>query len=131
MAQANAFVSDAALDGGPDYVVANGDTLIVVSASLGGVPVNMTECSTYQLGSKTGLTVTGPTTGDSSGRKCTIPAVTDGSVATSGTVGAYALLDSAGTELILAQDVGTNKVVNSGDTWTSGATDYEVPDPTS
>jgi hypothetical protein len=130
MAQANAWVSDDALDGGPDYVIANGADVWIIDASLAGVPVSLSEASTYKLGQKTGITVTGPTNGDASGRKCTIPAITDGSVLTTGTVGAFALLTTGGTSLILAQDVATNKAVNSGEVWTGTETDFTVPDPT-
>lgn len=129
MAQTNAYLNPEALDGGLDWIVSNGTVLHIIDNTLGGVPVNMTEVNNNTLGNKTGLTVTGPTAGDTSGRKVTIPEVTDGSGTADGTAGYWALVNTAEDTLVAAQDLSATKSINNGDTWTNAAMDIEYPVP--
>ena len=129
MAQANAYLNPEVYDQGLDWIVANGTVLHLIASSLGGVPVNMTEVNNNTLGNETGLTVTGPTNGDVSGRKVTIPEVTAGEATDDGTAGYWALVNTAEDTLIAAQDLSATKEINNGDTWTNVAMDIEFPAP--
>lgn len=122
-----AFLSDNVLDNGLQYLTDNGAALYICSQQ----PTTYTEAtSTYALGSKTSLTVGSPTNGDTSGRKVVIPAITDGSVTSTGTATHWALVKTtATTELLATQALGSSQAVTSGNTWTLGATDITLPDP--
>lgn len=122
-----AFLTDNAHDSGLAYLTTNGTVVYICSAQ----PSNYTEASsTFALGNKTGMTVGAATDGDVSGRKVTIPAITDGSVTASGTATHWALVKpTATTELLAAGALGASQAVTSGNTFTLGATDIELPDP--
>jgi hypothetical protein len=78
------------------------------------------------LGNKA-LTVGAAQDGDTSGRKVTIPAITDGAVTATGTAAPWALID--GTNYLAGQDLAATQSVTSGNAFTLAATDIELPDP--
>lgn len=87
---------DAALDGGPDYIVANGDTLHVCSSE----PANYAAIAAATLASTTVTLTKG--NGDTSGRKVTCPAQTG--VTASGTGTATHWVISNGTDTLIASN---------------------------
>ena len=83
--------------------------------------------TTYFLGDATILTYTGPVGGDTSGRKTTIDAITDGSVLTTGTALAWGLTDGS-TTLYAAGSLTTSQLETAGNVFTLTAFDIEIPD---
>ena len=85
--------------------------------------------STYTLGNSTSVSFGAPQDGDTSGRKTTCAAITDGSVTGSGTATHYAISDTTGTQLLAAGELTTSQSVVSGNSFTTDAFDIEIPDP--
>ena len=83
------FVNDLALDAAVGWFTANVTRLDICSQE----PTSYTEAtSTYTLGNKTGLTMTGPSDSSSpAGRAATVPAVSDGTVTSNGTASHWAI----------------------------------------
>lgn len=120
-----AYLNDEALDQGLDWIIANGTRIDLCSTE----PTTYAQAtSTYSLAYKTGITVGATQNGDTSGRKVTIPAVTGGTVSTSGTAAYWALTDGSSV-LVATGAMTSSKTMNSGDTWSSGAADIEYSDP--
>jgi len=90
-------------------------------------PANFAGIASVTLGNKSSPGFTGPANGDTSGRKITINAITDGSVTATGTASHFALADS--TRLLAAGDLASSQSVTSGNTFTLAAFDIEIPDP--
>tara|TARA_Y100001951_G_scaffold102557_1_gene109412 strand:- start:80 stop:454 length:375 start_codon:yes stop_codon:yes gene_type:complete len=122
-----AYLNDLVLDNGLSYVNANGSRLDICSQE----PANYTEAtSTYTLGNKTSLTAGAPENGDSSGRKSVIPAITDGSVTGTGTASHWGYSKTSATAALLAAtSLSSSQAVTSGNTFTLGAIDITIPDP--
>lgn len=115
-------VFDAALS----YISANTENLYICSQE----PTTFTEASsTYALGSKASPTFTGPAD-DTSGRKLTVDAISDGSVSATGTAAWVALTDDSGTLLLVAQALASSQAVTNGNTFTLTAFDINLQDPT-
>lgn len=85
--------------------------------------------STYTLGNSTSLSIGAPTDGDTSGRKVTVAAVSDGSVSGSGTASHFAIVDTSNSRLLVTGSLSTSQAVTSGNTFTLAAFDIEIPDP--
>jgi hypothetical protein len=83
--------------------------------------------STYALGSKSTPTISDPTDGDTSGRKITVSAITDGTVSDSGDA-THVALCSADT-LYASYPLSATVTVTSGYTFTLTEHDIENPDP--
>lgn len=69
--------------------------------------------STYSLGYKANPTISAPVTYDTSKRKITVEAFTDGVGTASGTIGFWALSDTNNSKLLLAGSVAASKAVVS------------------
>jgi len=120
-----AFLSDNVLDEGLDYLTANGTRIDICSAE----PTTYTEAtSTNTLGNKTSLTVGAAQDGASSGRRVTVPAITDGSVTGTDTATHWALTDGV-SELLATEALSSSQAVTSGNTFTLDAIDITIPDP--
>ena len=121
------YLTDNALDSGLSYLNTNGDRVDICSQE----PTTYTEAtSTYTLGNKTSASVGAPQNGDTSGRKVTIAAISDGSVTGTGTASHWSLVKTtATTELLAAQTLSSSQAVTSGNTFSLGAIDIEFPDP--
>lgn len=121
------YLTDNVLDSGLGYLTANGARMDICSQE----PANYTEAtSTYTLGNKTSVTTGSPANGDTSGRKVTIAAVSGGSVTGSGTASHWAYSKTSATaELLAAKSLSSSQAVTSGNTWSMGAIDVEIPDP--
>jgi hypothetical protein len=85
--------------------------------------------STYALGNQTDCTVTGPTAGDTSGRKVTVGAVSAGDVTATGTASHVALVDSSMSILLLSFALDATVSVTSGETFSLTSFDVESQDP--
>jgi hypothetical protein len=120
-----AYITDSALDAALGDIN-DGDRVDICSQE----PANYTEAtSTYTLGNKTSVSVGAPADGDTSGRKVTIPAITDGSVTATGTATHWALSHVSGTELKAAESLTSSQGVTNGNDFSLGAIDIEFPDP--
>lgn len=85
--------------------------------------------STYTLGNSTSLAFGAPQDGDTSGRKVTAAAITDGSVTATGTATHYSIVDVSASRLLATGSLTTSQSVVSGNTFTVAAFDIEIPDP--
>jgi len=85
--------------------------------------------STYTLGNSTSLSIGAPTDGDTSGRKVTAAAISDGSVSSTGTATHFAVVDTSNSRLLATGSLSASQSVTSGNTFTLAAFDIEIPDP--
>lgn len=85
--------------------------------------------STYTLGNSTSLSIGAPTDGDTSGRKVTAAAISDGSVSSTGTATHFAVVDTTNSRLLATGSLSASQSVTSGNTFTLAAFDIEIPDP--
>jgi len=87
--------------------------------------------TTYSLGNSTSVNFGPPTDGDTSGRKVTCAAISDGSVTGSGTATHFAITDTTASppRLLVTGTLTTQQSVVSGNTFTVAAFDVEIPDP--
>jgi len=85
--------------------------------------------STYALGNSTSLSFGAPEDGDTSGRKVTAAAITDGTVTGSGSATHFAIVDVSATRLLATGSLTTPQSVTSGNSFTIAAFDVEIPDP--
>lgn len=120
-----AYLNDEALDSGLDWVDTNGTRIDICSAE----PATYAEAtSTYTLGNKTGLNTGAAEDGDASGRKVVVPEITDGTVTGTDTATHWALTDGSSI-LLAANTLSSSQGVTSGNTFTLGAIDITIPDP--
>jgi hypothetical protein len=117
MAKLDNSVFDAALG-----IIDNATTLTICSAE----PANYAAISGVALGTAT-PSFTGPADGDTSGRKITIDAVTNGTVSATGTATHWAIDD--GATLLASGSLDSPQAVTSGNTFTLTAIDIELRDP--
>lgn len=85
--------------------------------------------STYTLGNSTSLSFGAPQDGDTSGRKVTAAAITDGVVTGSGSATHFAIVDVSASRLLATGSLTTPQSVTSGNSFTIAAFDVEIPDP--
>jgi len=129
MASIHTDVFDAALA----EITTNSDLLVICSSE----PANYAGVAAVALGHKTTPTFTGPATGDTSGRKITVDAVSDGTVTGTGTASHWALVDGTdaseayndGTTLYASGSLSSTQSVTDGNTFTLTAFDIEIQDP--
>lgn len=119
-----AYLNDLVLDDGLNYIDTNATHLYICSTQ----PTTYAEASsTYKLGTKATITVSAPANGDTSGRKVTVSAITDGTVDTNGTANSYAI--TSGSVLIASQLLSSTQAVTAGNSFSIGPIDIEIPDP--
>ena len=120
------FISDTALDAALTQV-ANATRMDICSTE----PATYTEAtSTYTRGNKTSISLGAAGDGTPNGRKRTVPAVTDGTVTGTGTVGFWALVQVTGSVLWSTGALAASQAVTSGNTWATGAFDIRFADAT-
>ncbi len=119
-----AYLNDEIFDQGLDWADTNGTRIDICSQE----PTTYAQAtSTYTLGNKTGLNTGATQNGDTDGRKVTVPAITDGSVTSTGTASHWALTD--GSSLLVATGaLASSQGVTSGNTFTLGAIDLTIRD---
>jgi hypothetical protein len=116
--------SDNTLDAALNYIKTNGSRLDILSQAV----TAYSQIATYTLGNKASPSYTGPED-DTSGRKITVDAISDGTVTGTGTASHYAISDGLG-ELIVCQQLGNTQVVTSGNPFTLTAFKLAIADPT-
>lgn len=121
------FLNDEVQDQGLDYFAGQTDIRVDICSS---EPATYTAAtSTVTLGNKTSLTAGATVDGDTDGRKVVIPAITDGSVTSTGTASHWAVSDVSNNALIAAGTLASSQSVTSGNTFTLGAIDITIRDP--
>ena len=80
------------------------------------------------MGNKATPAFTGPAN-DTSGRKLTVDAITDGAVTGDGTAGWWALTDDSASKLLAAGELNATQVVTNGNVFTLTAFKVNIPDP--
>jgi hypothetical protein len=121
-------IHDDVLDAALNYIKNNATRLCVDNAQ----PTTYTEAiTTYKLAIKTisSSDFTGPSDGDTNGRKIRSNQQTGINVDTSGTATHVALADNANSKLLLVTTC-TSQVLTSGNTVTVPVFDDEIADPT-
>jgi hypothetical protein len=117
-------LDDRVFDFGVNELTTNVTAIVICSA----LPTNFTEAnSTYKLGSKTSYTVGAPANRSGGGREVTCPAVTGGTVSTTGTATHSALIDTVNSRLLQAKALASSQAVTSGNTWSCAA--FKVGSP--
>ena len=121
---------DDMMDAALDYIKNNADRLCVCSAE----PSTYTEAtSTYKLAYAdiTSADFTGPSDGDTSGRKLTVNAQTNMTVDTSGSATHLALVNTTSSELLyVTTSDPSSATLNVGGLIDTRAFDIEIADPT-
>jgi hypothetical protein len=121
-----AYLHDRVYDYGLSVLDTEADRLYICSQE----PTTYTEAtSTYALGNKTGISIGAPGARTGGGRKVTVAQITDGSVTATGTATHYAIVDSANSRLLAANNLAASQVVTSGNTFTLAAFDIGIPAP--
>lgn len=118
-----AFLNDEVFDQGLDYATTNGTRIDICSSE----PANYAAVSGASLGNKTGLTTGATEAGDTDGRKVVVPAITDGSVTSTGTATHWALTDGSAI-LVATGSLSASQAVTSGNTFSLGAIDLTIRD---
>jgi hypothetical protein len=121
-----ATISDYVLDAALDKLDTEADRIDITSQE---ATTYAEATSTYTLGNSTSLAFGAPQDGDTSGRKVTAAAITDGSVTGSGTATHYSIVDVSESRLLATGSLTTSQSVVSGNTFTVAAFDIEIPDP--
>lgn len=120
------FINDRALDAALAIFDTEANQLNICSQE----PATFTEAtSTYRLGTKTSFTIGSPTDRSPSGRRVTTAAITDGTVNTTGTASHYGIVDTVNSRLLGASSLSATQSVTSGNTFSLGAFDIGIPDP--
>jgi len=119
-----AFISDEVFDQGLDFADTNGTRIDICSQE----PTTYAEAtSTYTLGNKTGLNTGATEAGATDGRRVQVPAITDGSVTSTGTATHWALTDNSSV-LIATGALSSSQAVTSGNTFTLDAISITIRD---
>ena len=120
-----ATLSDDVFDSGLDYITTNVDELHICSAE----PTTYAEAtSTYSLGSDS-VTVGAAADRGAGGREVVVPAISGGSVTSTGTASHYALVKTGTSELIATGSLSSTQGVTSGDSFTLTSFAIGIPDP--
>ena len=122
-----AYLNDRVFDNGLTVLDTEANALFICSAA----PTTYAQAtSTYALGSATGISVGAPAASSSpAGRKVTVGAISDGDVDANGTATHYAVVDTANSRLLAANQLQTSQVVTAGNTFALGAFDIVLPYP--
>ena len=112
-------------DAGLQLITTNANKIVICSQE----PATYTEAnSTYKLGEKTSVTVGSPSAGSPDGRQVTVPAVTSGTVTTSGTATHHALVDTVNSVLYAAKSLSASQAVTSGgNTFSTSSYTIRIP----
>ena len=123
-----AYYSDYGRDADLNALISGGTRLDACTSA----PTTYAEAtSTYSIGNKTGLTLTGPTDATPDGRKATVPTFTSGSQTGSGTPLYWAITDPANSRLWAVNIISgvSGAFTGSGNTFSMPATfDIIIPE---
>ena len=118
------FIADYALDAGIEKI-REGTRIDICSQE----PVSYTEAtSTYTLGNKTGLSLGAVADRSPSGRKTTVPAITDGTTTGTDDGSHWALTDPGNSRLLATGALASPQAMTSGNPFTLTAFDIGIPD---
>ena len=118
------FIADRVLDLGLNVLSDDANRIDICSEE----PTTYTQATaTVTLGNKTSLSVGAPAARTPSGRKVTVPAVSDGTVTATATATHYAIVDTVAERLLATGTIATPQVVTSGNTFTLAAFDIGIP----
>lgn len=120
-----ATIANAVFDAALQYIEDNGTKVHILSQA---ATIGTTDSNDYTLGNETSCTYTGPGD-DTSGRKTTLDAITDGDVTATDTATHYAITTTADVVLV-CQELASSQGVTSGNKFTLTAVDINIPDPT-
>jgi hypothetical protein len=118
MASVNPNAYDAAIA----YLITNGNRLHICSQEPTVVG------TLYSLGNKSSITLGAAGAGTPSGRKTTVPAITDGAVTGNGTATHWAIINTGATILVATGQLNASQVVSSGNVFTLAAFDITLLD---
>lgn len=125
------YLNDRVLDNGLSALTSEANKLTICHT----LPTTYTQANaTYAVGAKTSPTVGSPTARSPSGRKVTISAITDGVISATSTGSSddaqyWALVDTANSRLLAANDLAASQLVTSGNAFTLTAFDIGIPGP--
>src|SRR3990167_2283617 len=123
---AGEFISDEVFDQGLDYADTNG-TRIDITSQVATTYGNATTAGAFSLGNKTGLNTGATQNGAVDGRRVIVPAITDGTITTTGTVTHWALTD--GISLLIATGpLSASQAVTAANTFTLDAISVTIRD---
>jgi hypothetical protein len=118
------FIADRVLDLGLNILTTEANSLHICSTE----PSSYSNATTTNsLGSKTSLSVGSPAARSPSGRRVTVPSITDGSVTVTGTATHYAVVDTSNSRLLATGSLSASQAVTSGNTFTLTAFDIGIP----
>lgn len=120
-----AFLIDNVFDSGLAYATTNGDRVDITSSE---ATTYTQATSTFTLGNDT-VTTGAATAGDVDGRKVVVPAITAGSVTSTGTAAFWALTDGISI-LVATGPLTASQGVTSGNTFSLDAINITLRDAT-
>jgi hypothetical protein len=124
------YIHDDILDAAASYISSNTENLYITNDTAPPSTYSFASTTgTYACGVKATPSFTGPADGDTSGRKITVDAISDGSVNDTATADYWALTDNSLTKLLVWGDLSAPQAVTNGNTFTLTAADVEFPDP--
>lgn len=116
-----AKIIDAAFDAAIGYMITNGNILHICSSE----PTLVGTLNS--LGNKA-VTLGAAGDGTPSGRKTTVPAITDGTVTGNGTATHWAIINTGATILVATGSLNESQAVTSGNAFTLAAFDITIID---
>lgn len=121
-----AYLHPMVSDSGLITITNKANVLYICSAQ----PTTYTEAtSTFALGSKSGLGVSIPFSGTPNGRSVTVSGVSGGIITASGTAGFYAVVGTAGNDLLAAYSLSGTQQVSVGNSFTLSSIIINQPIP--
>ena len=118
-----AYINDEVFDQGLDYADTNGTKINICSTE----PATYAGIAAVTLGNKSGMNTGATQNGATDGRRVIVPAITDGSVTTTGTAAWWALNDGAAI-LVATGALSASQAVTSGNTFTLDAISITIRD---
>lgn len=122
-----AWLSNEVLDGGLDVLDTSGTRLDICSTE----PTTYAQATTlgnYSRGYKTGLSIPAPSERGGGGREVVVPAISDGTVNSTGTVDYWAITNGTDT-LYATGSLSAQQSVTDGNTFTLTSFTIGIPDP--
>lgn len=117
------FLNTRVLDGGLAAFATEGTRLDICSAE----PATYADATgAMSVGNKT-ISIGAPAARSPSGRKVTVPAITDGDVTATATATHFAITDPANSRLLLADALPASQAMTDGNVFTIGAFDIGIP----
>jgi len=126
-------VDDTVLDAALNQIKTTADKLVVcIGAPATYAEANANSPTGKRCGQKAiaAANFTGPSNGDTSGRKLAVNQQTGITVDVSGTADHVALVDDTASVLLAVTSLSASQVVTAGNTMTVNAFDLEIADPT-